>query len=292
MIRNAPAAVWCSRPMIRSARRMRGRTAGAHRSWSMAGAERAHSVCNGLRALAARAARRRLGAGARCGAAGLERSRSATAAAGTGPPMRSARCWRRRSPIRSSARRTAAARRGVRRCARDTVARGAVAGTDAADVSLRAAARRARTAQSPRAARPPMRRRRWSGRGTRRCWSQAQDSNLKITTAADLRSPQAILRQQGSCHESRLRHRRARLRSRRCVMLGGVRIAHSRGVVAHSDGDVLLHALVRCAAGRRGPGRHRAAFSRQRSAVERRRQRALRGAPRWQLLERAGPARA
>jgi 2-C-methyl-D-erythritol 2,4-cyclodiphosphate synthase len=28
------------------------------------------------------------------------------------------------------------------------------------------------------------------------------------------------------------------------VVLGGVRIAHSRGVVAHSDGDVLLHALV------------------------------------------------
>ena len=27
------------------------------------------------------------------------------------------------------------------------------------------------------------------------------------------------------------------------VMLGGVRIAHHRGVVAHSDGDVVLHAL-------------------------------------------------
>jgi 2-C-methyl-D-erythritol 2,4-cyclodiphosphate synthase len=27
------------------------------------------------------------------------------------------------------------------------------------------------------------------------------------------------------------------------VMLGGVRIAHARGVHAHSDGDVLLHAL-------------------------------------------------
>ena len=27
------------------------------------------------------------------------------------------------------------------------------------------------------------------------------------------------------------------------VMLGGVRIAHARGVVAHSDGDVLIHAL-------------------------------------------------
>jgi 2-C-methyl-D-erythritol 2,4-cyclodiphosphate synthase len=27
------------------------------------------------------------------------------------------------------------------------------------------------------------------------------------------------------------------------VMLGGVRIAHERGMVAHSDGDVLIHAL-------------------------------------------------
>jgi 2-C-methyl-D-erythritol 2,4-cyclodiphosphate synthase len=27
------------------------------------------------------------------------------------------------------------------------------------------------------------------------------------------------------------------------VMLGGVRVAHERGVAAHSDGDVLLHAL-------------------------------------------------
>jgi len=27
------------------------------------------------------------------------------------------------------------------------------------------------------------------------------------------------------------------------VTLGGVRIAHARGVIAHSDGDVLLHAL-------------------------------------------------
>ena len=28
------------------------------------------------------------------------------------------------------------------------------------------------------------------------------------------------------------------------VMLGGVRVPHRQGVVAHSDGDVLLHALV------------------------------------------------
>jgi 2-C-methyl-D-erythritol 2,4-cyclodiphosphate synthase len=28
-----------------------------------------------------------------------------------------------------------------------------------------------------------------------------------------------------------------------CVMLGGIRVPHTHGVVAHSDGDVLLHAL-------------------------------------------------
>ena len=28
------------------------------------------------------------------------------------------------------------------------------------------------------------------------------------------------------------------------IVLGGVRIPHTRGVVAHSDGDVVLHALV------------------------------------------------
>lgn len=27
------------------------------------------------------------------------------------------------------------------------------------------------------------------------------------------------------------------------IMLGGVRVAHSHGVIAHSDGDVILHAL-------------------------------------------------
>jgi 2-C-methyl-D-erythritol 2,4-cyclodiphosphate synthase len=38
------------------------------------------------------------------------------------------------------------------------------------------------------------------------------------------------------------------------VMLGGVRIAHSRGIVAHSDGDVLLHALVDALLGAAGLG--------------------------------------
>jgi 2-C-methyl-D-erythritol 2,4-cyclodiphosphate synthase len=38
------------------------------------------------------------------------------------------------------------------------------------------------------------------------------------------------------------------------VMLGGVRIPHSRGVVAHSDGDVVLHALCDAMLGAAGLG--------------------------------------
>jgi 2-C-methyl-D-erythritol 2,4-cyclodiphosphate synthase len=38
------------------------------------------------------------------------------------------------------------------------------------------------------------------------------------------------------------------------IALGGVRIAHSRGVVAHSDGDVILHALCDALLGAAGLG--------------------------------------
>jgi 2-C-methyl-D-erythritol 2,4-cyclodiphosphate synthase len=38
------------------------------------------------------------------------------------------------------------------------------------------------------------------------------------------------------------------------VMLGGVRVAHSAGVVAHSDGDVVLHALCDALLGAAGLG--------------------------------------
>jgi 2-C-methyl-D-erythritol 2,4-cyclodiphosphate synthase len=38
------------------------------------------------------------------------------------------------------------------------------------------------------------------------------------------------------------------------VMLGGVRVPHTRGVIAHSDGDVLLHALVDALLGAAGLG--------------------------------------
>jgi len=38
------------------------------------------------------------------------------------------------------------------------------------------------------------------------------------------------------------------------IMLGGVRIAHSHGVLAHSDGDVVLHALCDALLGAAGLG--------------------------------------
>ena len=38
------------------------------------------------------------------------------------------------------------------------------------------------------------------------------------------------------------------------IMLGGVRVPHSRGVIAHSDGDVLLHALCDALLGAAGLG--------------------------------------
>src|SRR5580693_3568081 len=39
-----------------------------------------------------------------------------------------------------------------------------------------------------------------------------------------------------------------------CVMLAGVPVPHTHGVVAHSDGDVLLHALVDALLGAAGLG--------------------------------------
>jgi 2-C-methyl-D-erythritol 2,4-cyclodiphosphate synthase len=38
------------------------------------------------------------------------------------------------------------------------------------------------------------------------------------------------------------------------VVLGGVRIAHGRGIIAHSDGDVVIHALCDALLGALGAG--------------------------------------
>ncbi len=79
--------------------------------------------------------------------------------------------------------------------------------------------------------------------------------NLKITTAADLALAAAQLAQ-GAAMDFRTGsgfdvHA---FGPGDAVMLGGVRIPHSHGVVAHSDGDVLLHALTDALLGAAGLG--------------------------------------
>ena len=59
------------------------------------------------------------------------------------------------------------------------------------------------------------------------------------------------------------------------VMLGGVRVPHSRGVIAHSDGDVLLHALCDALLGAAGLGDIGQHFRDTDPQVARRRQRRL-----------------
>lgn len=73
----------------------------------------------------------------------------------------------------------------------------------------------------------------------------APRSNLKITEPADLAVAATLLGEPGR-DELRVGHGfdLHRLGRGRELWLGGVRIAHDRGLIGHSDGDVLLHALV------------------------------------------------
>src|SRR5215831_11536662 len=85
-------------------------------------------------------------------------------------------------------------------------------------------------------------------------------SNLKITTAEDLVLAAAILRSRHSGNRQGTYMRTGSgfdvhaFGPGDFVMLGGVRIPHSRGVIAHSDGDVLLHALCDALLGAAGLG--------------------------------------
>jgi 2-C-methyl-D-erythritol 4-phosphate cytidylyltransferase / 2-C-methyl-D-erythritol 2,4-cyclodiphosphate synthase len=81
-------------------------------------------------------------------------------------------------------------------------------------------------------------------------------SNIKVTTAQDLRlASDWLAREAGAVH--------LRVGSGfdvhafgpgEAIMLGGIRIPHTRGVVAHSDGDVVLHALCDAMLGAAGLG--------------------------------------
>lgn len=70
-----------------------------------------------------------------------------------------------------------------------------------------------------------------------------EDRNIKITTPDDLRMAEGLLREEpdfrigmgGDAH---------RLVEGRPLWLGGVEVPHGRGLLGHSDGDVLLHAVA------------------------------------------------
>jgi 2-C-methyl-D-erythritol 2,4-cyclodiphosphate synthase len=95
--------------------------------------------------------------------------------------------------------------------------------------------------------------------GARPLLVEGSAANMKVTTAQDLVLAAAILtsRQQAVMEQA------MRIGSGfdvhtfgagDFVMLGGVRVPYDRGVVAHSDGDVILHALCDALLGAAGLG--------------------------------------
>lgn len=79
--------------------------------------------------------------------------------------------------------------------------------------------------------------------------------NIKVTRVTDLAMAARILR---SAESNQMRVGQGfdvhTFGAGDHVMLGGVRIAHDRGVVAHSDGDVVIHALCDALLGALGEG--------------------------------------
>jgi 2-C-methyl-D-erythritol 4-phosphate cytidylyltransferase / 2-C-methyl-D-erythritol 2,4-cyclodiphosphate synthase len=96
-------------------------------------------------------------------------------------------------------------------------------------------------------------------KGVRPVLVQGSPFNIKVTRAADLQAAARILRSA----EKRTMSGKMRIGQGfdvhkfgdgDHVVLGGVRIAHERGVIAHSDGDVVIHALCDALLGALGKG--------------------------------------
>jgi 2-C-methyl-D-erythritol 4-phosphate cytidylyltransferase/2-C-methyl-D-erythritol 2,4-cyclodiphosphate synthase len=96
-------------------------------------------------------------------------------------------------------------------------------------------------------------------KGVRPALVQGSPFNIKVTRAADLQAAARILQSA----EKRTMSGKMRIGQGfdvhtfgdgDHVVLGGVRIAHDRGVIAHSDGDVVIHALCDALLGAIGKG--------------------------------------
>ena len=76
----------------------------------------------------------------------------------------------------------------------------------------------------------------------------AGEANFKLTVAEDMPAAEAILRQRYDLPLPQMRYGLGwdshRLANGLRLVLGGVEIPHDKGFVAHSDGDVLLHAVI------------------------------------------------
>jgi 2-C-methyl-D-erythritol 4-phosphate cytidylyltransferase/2-C-methyl-D-erythritol 2,4-cyclodiphosphate synthase len=85
-----------------------------------------------------------------------------------------------------------------------------------------------------------------------------EEANLKITIPVDLRMAEGLLRGQADFRIG-IGADAHRLVEGRELWLGGVRLEHERGLLGHSDGDVLLHAVADAIYGALGEpdiGRH------------------------------------
>lgn len=70
--------------------------------------------------------------------------------------------------------------------------------------------------------------------------------NIKITTVEDIAYAEFVLERRGSMNEIRIGHGYDvhRLVPERKLILGGVDIPHEKGLLGHSDADVLVHAIM------------------------------------------------
>lgn len=90
---------------------------------------------------------------------------------------------------------------------------------------------------------------------------EGSERNIKVTTKEDLNKVVSLLRGESKNLEQAIESLRIgigydshRLVEGRKLIIGGVEIPHSKGLLGHSDGDVLLHAIIDALLGALGLG--------------------------------------